>query len=114
MSTALHQVGSAERRTSRRFPLQLRADCAFHKRRAAITIKCAGQIQNLSAGGCCLILKEPAHIEVGMFAHLRIEWPAALQEKVALVFHVAGRVLRVDGNRIAVVIRSYQFRLRGR
>ena len=114
MSTAIHHVGSGERRSGQRFPLQLGADCAFHKRRTAVTIRCAGQIQNLSAGGCCIMLKEPARIEVGMFAHLRIEWPAALQERVALLFHVSGRVLRVDGNRIAVTIRSYQFRLRGR
>ena len=105
---------SEERRCHMRFPLQLGAECAFYKGRAPVTIKCTGTVQNLSAGGCCLILIEPARIDVGMIAQLRIAWPAKFQDNIAMQFRTFGRVLRVDGPLIAVSIQSYEFRLQGK
>ena len=103
-----------ERRARIRFPLQLAANCAFHKKTAPVTIRCRGQIQNLSARGCSLIVNQPEFIDVGMNALLWIDWPAKLHGKIAVQFLVAGRVLRVQGDQVAIVIRSHDFRINGR
>jgi hypothetical protein len=91
--------------------VQLHADCAFYKRKAPDTIKCTGEVRNFSSGGCLLTLLKPHGVEVNMMADLAIDWPVALQEDIALRFLVRGLVLRVDGDQIAVTIRSYRFRV---
>ena len=95
-----------DRRCGPRFPLRLAAECTFHKTKEPVTFRCEGEVQNLSARGCCVILSRPALIAVGMVAHLWIDWPARLHEDAERQFHTWGRVLRVEGERIAVGIRT--------
>ena len=103
------------RRHYARYPLHLAVDSTFRKGLTprSAPIQCAGQIHDLSSGACCLDLMEPALIYVGMCAELRAAWPVKLQGVIALQLHVAGGVLRVDGPRIVVAIRRYQFETRG-
>jgi hypothetical protein len=105
-----------ERRHWKRFPLRLRADCSFRKRRAprAFPVRRTGEVQNLSVGGCCLLLPNPDFIDEGMSARLRIDWPAKIDGRVGLCFNVSGDVLRVEGRYVAVAIRHYHFRLEGK
>ena len=114
MPISVRSHKSYERRRSIRFPLHLGADCSFHRAKAPVTIQCLGEVKDLSTGGCCVVLNEAAPVDVGMLAHLRIDWPAKLHDSLDMQLHLRGFVLRVDGRHVAVINRSYDFRLKGK
>lgn len=97
------------RRNNVRYPLDLEAECSFRARRA-VPVQFLGHVRDISSSGCCLDLLKPGAIRVDMCAELRIAWPATLPGDIGLQFFIWGRVVRVDGLRIAVAIHRYEFR----
>ena len=105
-----------ERRRSMRFPLRGSVDCTFRIERApyAAPLRRAGQLRNLSTGGCCFDLEKPAVIDPGMNADVRVDWPAKLNGEIALQLHIWGSVLRVESCRVVVAIHRFEFQTKGK
>jgi hypothetical protein len=70
----------------------------------------SGHTLNVSSGG---VLFESNHrMRPGAAVELAIVWPALLSKIAGLTLWVTGRVVRVEQNRAAVVIKRHEFRTR--
>ena len=103
--------GRIERRSRLRYPIHLDLDFRLlHHERPVL--KGRGRIVNLSSIG--VLFECESDLPVGMWIELSIDWPVMLNSDVGLKLHCTGRIVRVKGCRIAVSIKSYDFRTTSR
>jgi hypothetical protein len=99
-----------ERRSTDRFPIA--RDVRFKvlsKRQEADAG--AGSTVNISSGG--VLFETSKDMVPGKRVELAISWPAQLDGKCSLKLVARGRVVRCDGNKVAVEIQQYEFKTVG-
>jgi hypothetical protein len=102
-------VAFAERRYSRRFPVELALSHRVLGDRSDQS-RGAGTTVNFSGKG--LLFASDYLFEAGSNVELALDWPVQLDGRTALRLVVEGRVVRCDGGRAAVRILRYEFRTR--
>jgi hypothetical protein len=88
-----------DRRRSRRFDIQMDLSWKLIRRRRVID-RGVGRSVDLSSSG--LMFEANRHLPVGLDVELALAWPVRLQKTAALKLAVRGRIVRSDGNRVAV------------
>ncbi|HZU28737.1 MAG TPA: PilZ domain-containing protein [Bryobacteraceae bacterium] len=95
-----------ERRSSRRFPIELdllyRATGRRNRRYAG-----AGKTTNISSSGILFRTEDPLEPDINIEAS--IAWPVSLQSNVPLKLRVRGRVVRTEPGAAVVAIQQYAF-----
>ncbi|MGD0497189.1 MAG: PilZ domain-containing protein [Bryobacteraceae bacterium] len=102
---------SEERRTRRRFPLNLplRFWASGRDRKAE---QGNGEVVNISSQG--VAFRTDAALAAGMSVRASIAWPVALGGECLLQLSIEGSVLRQDGKLAVVEVRKHEFRTNGR
>jgi hypothetical protein len=99
-----------ERRADRRYPVT-----AAVKYKVVLpnqqVLTGVGETVNLSSGG--VLLQTTERLPGGLPIELSIPWPARSGNRVALVLHMIGRTVRMQGICTAVKIQQHEFRIRG-
>jgi len=103
------QPGSAERRTSDRFPIE--REMRFKMLSKRISDGGAGTTVNISSGGILFQTEKP--LIPGKRLEMAISWPAQLDNRCALKLIARGRVVRSEQGYAAVQIQQYEFRTLG-
>ena len=101
--------GSAERRSTTRFPVQEEVKYKILHGKSEKSIG-SGETLNIGSGGILFTTEEK--IPVGRMVELSVNWPARLGGTCPLKFVATGRVIRSDANKAAVRIERYEFRTR--
>jgi hypothetical protein len=69
-----------------------------------------GRAVDVSSKG--VLFEAENELRMGDPLELLIDWPVCLNDRVPLQLVMAGRVVRVDGNRCAAAVERYEFRTR--
>ena len=93
------------RRRTRRYPIRLNIRYEFAGRRTAW--RGSGETLNMSTGGVLFVGNQPA--PVGASVELALQWPVP-EGANPLSLMARGRIVRCDGNKIAVFARSFWWR----
>ncbi len=101
---------SQERRRSERFPLDQPA-LIYAKDKDSGVIESKGRVVNMSSSG--ILFTTDKEFPLGRKVEIAVAWPAKLDGRCALKLVVRGRVVRCDGDRVAVEIERSEFRTRG-
>ena len=104
-----HWIG-LERRSDRRYELALTVRWRLIRRRRVLDSG-TGTTVDLSSGG--LLLETDRELSTGLMIELSIAWPVLLHNVAPLQLVVAGRVVRVQGRRVAVRMVQHEFRTAG-
>jgi hypothetical protein len=96
-----------ERRTGRRFPLQLPVRYRPMEAAAASSWILSESV-NISSGGLLFTTSEA--VTPGETIEAFVAWPVALDRHVKLKLAVKGRVVRCEGDRTAMCFESYEFK----
>ena len=100
-----------DRRSNHRYPVNVASEYKVVLRDRTV-LAGIGHTVNMSSRG---ILLDTAHcLPSGVRIDLSIAWPALLNDVAPLKLEVAGKTIRTQGGRAAVVIRRYEFRTRGK
>jgi hypothetical protein len=99
--------GPSDRRANDRFPIEreVRYRVLSSKNSAGIGI---GKTVNISSNGVLFTAQAP--LSTGKRIELSISWPAQLDGKCNLKLVARGRVVRSEGNQVAIEIEKYEFR----
>ena len=101
---------SGERRSDRRYRIQLDLRWKLIRRRKVQDIG-AGRTVDLSSGGVCFDAGRP--LPAGLNVELSIAWPVLLHNVAAMQLAVSGRIVRSQGMQAAVRITHHEFRTMG-
>jgi hypothetical protein len=102
--------GRPDPRRHRRYPVSLNVTYKlFHNGR--IERWGSGQTLNVSSGGACFECGDS--FRVAGVIELVMNWPCLLQGVCPLKLVMRGRIVRVDGGRIAVEAEHHEFRTAG-
>ncbi len=96
-----------ERRSDRRYDIELNVRWKLIRRRRVLDSG-IGKTVDLSSGG--LLIETDRELPSGMNIELSISWPVLLHDAAPLQLVVAGRVVRVTGQRIGVRMMQHEFR----
>ena len=100
MSTPEHQLFTAERRSTERFPLQL------HGELSTADLQVMTKTLNVSSGG--LLMTCGHEIAIGTRVTVRLHWPVEQSGKpVTLVVH--GEIIRQEPYQVAILRHEYDF-----
>jgi hypothetical protein len=72
----------------------------------------AGCTLDISSGGVAFI--SDRQFQIGDFIELSISWPVLLEDRCPMRLTVFGRVLRVQGVRVACTVDRHEFRIQAR
>src|SRR5579871_3888492 len=95
-----------ERRSKRRYPLQL--NLRYRSISSRMQIAGAGRTVNVSSGG--LLIASPHNLAEGNRLHVTVEWPWLLDQATPLQLVAEGRVVRTGESEFAVAFVRHQFR----
>lgn len=98
---------SGERRQDRRYLIQLDLRWKLIRRKRVLDAG-VGRTIDLSSGGMCIETERPLH--AGLNVELSIAWPVLLHNTAPLQLVVSGKILRVNGNRSAILMMQHEFR----
>ncbi len=99
-----------DRRSTRRFELNLELECRILKGKK--TIRCeAGATSNIASGGVLFQTREP--VPAGSRVELTVSWPVAVGEMLPVDLVLLGTVVRNGDGWVAVRIARYAFRTKG-
>jgi hypothetical protein len=99
----------ADRRSATRFPMDLQVRYKITGRN---TVELgSGRTINMASGG--ILFTTERTLEPGERVEVAVNWPAQLDHKCPLKLVIAGRVVRSERSRAAVVIDRYEFRTQG-
>ena len=99
-----------ERRTQRRYPIELDLEYKIiHE--GKVIASGDGRTGNLSSGGLLFRPEQPA--AAGQHVEISIHWPAILGDAPFVELYVSGRMMRNDEYGIAVRARRYEFQKLG-
>ena len=97
-----------EQRSGCRFPI--RAGLRYQVFKDGSVIKSGiGQSINLSSTG--ILFDSLDELAAGWHVQLTIDWPARIDNRIALTFHVLGQIVRVSGRLTAATIVKHEFRI---
>jgi hypothetical protein len=98
-------------RRYRRYPLSLPLQYrVYGLEKHEVALTGSGRTVGISTGG--VIFEADRALPAGREIDLSITWPASLSKSVGLTLRVMGRLVRADQNRMAMVIKRYEFRTR--
>jgi len=100
--------GSAERRGSDRFPIDLVVRYKVLSKRVGQKGRFGNTI-NISSNGILFTIDQPLVSRTLM--ELSISWPRQLDNKCQLQLIVRGRVARLEDGRAVIEIKQYEFRI---
>mgnify|MGYP000129695861 FL=1 len=104
------RFGAPERRASDRFPIAREVKYRIISGRGAP--ECGvGHTVDVSSSGVKFTAQGP--LAPGKRVELAISWPAQLDGKCALKLVASGKIVRCQGNQVAVGIEKYEFRTQG-
>ena len=95
-----------DRRTRRRYPLQL--NVRYQSTNTRLAVSGAGQTLNISSAG--LLISSRQEVREGQRLRLNVEWPWLLDDVTPLQLIAESRVVRAGASQFAVTLESYQFR----
>ncbi len=101
---------SQERRRSERFPLNQPA-LIYAKDKGSGVTECKGRVVNMSSSG--ILFTTEKEFLPGRRLEIAVAWPTKLDGRCPLKLVVKGRVVRCEGNQVAVEIERSEFRTRG-
>jgi hypothetical protein len=101
---------AGDRRHDRRYELDLPTRWKLIRRRRVLETG-VGRTLDLSSGGILFDAGRP--LLTGYNVELSIAWPVLLQGTASLQLVVSGRIVRVDGTRIAIRTAQHEFRTTG-
>ena len=107
MAEALRNDSNAERRRYSRFPIEREVRYKTLSQRAEI-LAGVGKTLNISSSG--VLFTADRQLPVGTRIEVSISWPAQLNEKCLLNLVARGRIIRQDGEQLALQIQQYEFR----
>lgn len=96
-----------DRRHDRRYHLQLELRWKLIRRKRVLDSG-TGRTLDLSSGGIYLETERALH--PGLNVELSISWPVMLHNVAPLQLVVFGKILRVNGNRSAILMSQHEFR----
>ena len=99
-----------DRRNDRRYGLQLDVKWKLIRRRRVVETG-IGHTIDLSSGG--LMFDAGRHLPEGLNVELSITWPVLLHNVAPLQLVISGRIVRTDGQRIAIRAVQHEFRTIG-
>lgn len=100
---------SADRRVNARFPCRLAV--SYHAlEHPFFSGQATSETVNISSKGLLFAVNEP--LEPNQLLQVSVDWPARLENEVALKLVAEGRVIRVIDGQAAVRIDKYEFRTR--
>lgn len=99
----------ADRRSSRRYSIDLTACCEIRNALGEL-VSTSARVVNISSGGILIYSEDP--LQAGLKIRVRIDWPALLHGVVPLALHVDGHTLRIERNYVAVKVLKSEFRTR--
>jgi hypothetical protein len=98
-----------DRRSSRRYPLDLDIRCKVLKNGRIIS----GRLHDISTKSLCFVSAEiPALSIVEGQVQLALDWPVCLADKTAMLLMAWGNVIRISGREIVVSFSRHEFRRR--
>jgi hypothetical protein len=103
-------VIGGDRRTNRRYSLQLRLRWKV-VRRGKVLSSGTGQTLDLSTGGICFDAGQM--LPTGVNVEVSIIWPVLLRDASRMQLLIVGKVVRCDGSRIALRASRREFRTMG-
>jgi hypothetical protein len=102
--------GRRDPRRHRRYPVSLNVTYKLF-RNGKIARLGSGQTLDVSSGGACFECVDPFPSDGSI--ELTINWPCLLEGVCPLKLVMRGRIVRVDGQRIAVEAEHHEFRTAG-
>jgi CheY-like chemotaxis protein len=102
-------LSGADRRTNARFPCRLAVSYQALEH-PFFSGKATGETVNISSKGVLFAASEP--LQPGQLLQVSVDWPARLDNEVALKLVAEGRVIRMIDGQAAVRIDKYEFRTR--
>jgi len=109
MSTTRLQRADDPRRSSLRYPIH--ADLEYRLLDSDRVVQAGrGRTVNFSSTG--ILFESESALPAGKKVRLIVQWPARLDNRVALSLHVVGQTVRREFNFTAVQIFNYDFRTR--
>jgi hypothetical protein len=103
------EVIHEDRRDDRRYPIEL--DLRYKVvARSRAPLHGTGRTMNMSSGG--VLFDGDQSLPAGAFVELSIKWPVLLHDKCPLTLLIVGRVVRSEGDRVAVKTNRYEFHTR--
>ena len=101
---------SDDRRTRRRYPLDLAVQFKVMKN-YLVTHTGAGRTLNLSSKG--IAFQSTEMLKPGAYVEVSVSWPVLLNQSCPMKLVVSGRVVRSNGDSIAICMDRYEFRTQG-
>jgi hypothetical protein len=96
-----------DRRAERRYELRLQARWKLIRRRRVLDSG-EGRTLDISSGGILFDAGRP--LPAGLNLELAVVWPVLLHNVAPLQLFVTGRIIRCEGNRVAVTTSQHEFR----
>lgn len=104
--TVSRQLRLAQRRQYQRYPVIAAIEYRLPNGDAH-----RGKTVNLSSRG--VLFEVETTLSAGKEIELSIGWPVKLDEEIALTLWALGRVVRIEGDRVAAQLLKHEFRTRG-
>ena len=101
---------AGDRRTDRRYEVALDLRWKLIRRRKVLHTG-EGQTVDLSSGGILFDPRRP--LPVGLDVELSIAWPILLNNTAPMQLVVTGRIVRCNGNQVAIRMVQHEFRTLG-
>jgi hypothetical protein len=102
--------GRRDQRAHRRYPISLPVDYKLRSK-GRINHTGSGETLNVSSGGACFRCTES--LPAGGSIELVMNWPFLLEGVCPLKLVMRGRIVRSDGERIAIQAQQHEFRTAG-
>ena len=104
------QTIAGDRRGDRRYEIRLEARWKLVRRRRVLDSG-SGRTLDFSSGG--VLFETGRRLPVGLNVELSVSWPVLLHNVAPLQLVVCGRIVRSDGNRVAIRMLQHEFRTLG-
>jgi PilZ domain len=95
-----------DRRAAERFPIERHVSYKTRRTKTG-----SGISVDISSSGVLIITEDPPNW--GEFVEVAMDWPVQLDHKVRLKLAITGRVVRIEGRRVAICIAQSEFRTVG-
>jgi hypothetical protein len=105
------EVGIAgDRRSDRRYPLELELRYKLLRRRRVLETG-SGRTLDISSGGIRFEADRP--LPAGLSVELSVTWPVLLRNVAPLQLVVSGRIVRSESNQVSIRMVQHEFRTQG-
>jgi hypothetical protein len=109
-ATSLLQKVLSEQRSHQRYPIELEAEYRLLSKSHRESLGSA-KTRNISSGG--VLLRAPGSLIAGSSIEVMVSWPFLLEGVCPLRLVMRGRVVRCDGQGVAIQANYHEFRTAG-